>query len=44
MRDPFYLFDILAAAKFLRDTSKVSTFELNFFYFFLFFLALYEQF
>jgi hypothetical protein len=27
MRDPFYPFDILAAAEFLRDTSKISTFE-----------------
>jgi hypothetical protein len=26
MRDPFYLFDILAAAEFLRDTSKISSF------------------
>jgi hypothetical protein len=26
-RDLFYLFDILAAAEFLRDTSKISTFE-----------------
>jgi hypothetical protein len=40
-RDPFYLFDILAAAEFLRDTSKISAFEpqispfsLLFFFFF----------
>jgi hypothetical protein len=26
-RDPFYLFDISAAAEFLRDTSKISAFE-----------------
>jgi hypothetical protein len=26
-RDPFYLFDISAAADFLRDTSKISAFE-----------------
>jgi hypothetical protein len=27
MRDPFYLFEISAAAEFLRDTSKISTFQ-----------------
>jgi hypothetical protein len=27
MRDPFYLFDISAAAEFLLDTSKISAFE-----------------
>jgi hypothetical protein len=26
-RDPFYLFDISAAAEFLRDTPKISAFE-----------------
>jgi hypothetical protein len=41
-RDPFYLFDISAAAEFLRDTSKISAFEpkiLPFLPFFLFFLG-----
>jgi hypothetical protein len=27
MRDPFYLFDISAAAEFLRDTSKIGQSE-----------------
>jgi hypothetical protein len=27
MRDPFYLFNISAAADFLRDTLKISAFE-----------------
>jgi hypothetical protein len=30
MCDPFYLFDISAAVKFLRDTSKMSTFQPKF--------------
>jgi hypothetical protein len=30
MRDPFYLFDISAAAEFLCDTSKISAFEPKF--------------
>jgi hypothetical protein len=36
-RDPFYLFDISAAADFLRDTSKISAFEPEIFPFFPFF-------
>jgi hypothetical protein len=36
-RDPFYLFDISAAAEFSRDTSKISAFELKFSSFLLFF-------
>jgi hypothetical protein len=40
MRDPFYLFDISAAAEFLCDTSKISAFELKFFVFFAFFIYL----
>jgi hypothetical protein len=37
MRDPFYLFDISAAAEFLRDTSKISAFEPFFLSFFILF-------
>jgi hypothetical protein len=42
-RDPFYLFDISAAADFLRDTLKISAFEpknLPFLPFFFFFLGI----
>jgi hypothetical protein len=42
MRDQFYLFDISAAAEFLRDTSKISAFEPKFVFFvFLFYFILY---
>jgi hypothetical protein len=37
MRDPFYLSDISAAAEFLRDTLKISAFELKFLSFLPFF-------
>jgi hypothetical protein len=30
VRDPFYLFEISAATKFVCDTSKISTFEPKF--------------
>jgi hypothetical protein len=40
MHNPFYLFDILAAAKFLHDTSKISAFELKFLSFLPFFFFL----
>jgi hypothetical protein len=39
MRNPFYLFDISAAADFLCDTSKFSAFEPKFVFFAFFFLG-----
>jgi hypothetical protein len=42
MRDPFYLFDILAATEILRDTPENSAFKLeiwSFLPFFFFFLG-----
>jgi hypothetical protein len=39
-RDPFYLFDISAAAKSLRDTLKISAFEPEFLSFLPFFFFL----